>query len=268
MQNYNSKFKILTFILSFCAVGIALYFYLGVGLPKIQQNKTENSKISTEKKNENFSKNYFFEKMPIINGQQTYIAIPVEIKKENPPRIIVFNHGSNVHVSKNFADPFMQQMRDYGKLFTKNNFIFAVSEAHGANWGSQESVVDNRKLIDWLKKSYSCKTKINLIGFSMGGLPSLEFLFAYPNEIFKIALLAPTTKSEKLNKELANKIKNVKIKIWHGDKDVNVPLSLSQQFISLCKKYSIDAELVIIKGVTHWDVDWELHDEILKFFKE
>jgi hypothetical protein len=47
-----------------------------------------------------------------------------------------------------------------------------------------------------------------------------------------------------------------------------VPLSFNQAFISLCNKYNIDAELIVVEGATHWDVDWELHDEILKFFKE
>jgi len=210
----------------------------------------------------------FFEKQPIIQGQQAYIAIPMEYDLNTPPTIVLYSHGSDTTITKSLTSDFMQQMQDYGEFFTSNNYIFAASAMHGANWGSDASVADMLNLIELIKAEYTTEEKVDLLGFSMGGWPTFAFAFAHPELVSHIASLAGTSKPSTWTNQQIQTLIPIQVKIWHGDADVNVKYSTSQKMVEKCADNGVDAELITVEGGTHYDVDWEYHEEILEFFEE
>lgn len=160
----------------------------------------------------------------------------------------------------------MKDLLEYGIFFTQYNYIFAASNQHGVNWGNQASVRDTLNLKQWVMQNYDIKPDIYMIGFSMGGLPTMNFASENPEMVRKIALLAPTTRVSEWNQVRVDKIKGIEIKIWHGNADVNVPYSNSVNFVNAMSRLGKEITLVTLQGKTHWDVDTEYMEDILDFF--
>ncbi len=207
------------------------------------------------------------ELLPVIEEQQAYIVVPTKIDDENPPTLILYSHGSNTNVTDNMGDPFMKDLQAYGILFTQYNYIFAASNQHDVNWGNKASIQDTLNLKDWVENTYLIQPKVYLIGFSMGGLPTMNFTTTYPELVSKIALLAPTTKTSEWNQARADKVMDIDIKIWHGNKDVNVPYSSVVYFVNALKNWGKDdIQFITLEGKTHFDIDTEYMEDILEFF--
>ena len=207
------------------------------------------------------------ELLPVIEGQQAYIVVPTKQDKENPPTLILYSHGSNTNVTTNMEDPFMKDLQAYAILFTQYNYIFAASNQHDVNWGNKASIQDTLNLKDWVENTYPIQPKVYLIGFSMGGLPTMNFTTTYPELVSKIALLAPTTKTSEWNQARADKVMDIDIKIWHGNKDVNVPYSSVVYFVNALKNWGKDdIQFITLEGKSHFDVDTEYMEDILEFF--
>jgi predicted esterase len=164
-------------------------------------------------------------------------------------------------------DPFMIDLQGYGKYFGEQNFIFAASNEHDENWGNTASLADMLLLQQWIESHYTTSGKIYLIGFSMGGLPTMHFAVKYPENITKIALLAPTTRTYEWTKADADKMANVAIQIWHGTADVNIGYSNSVNFVAYMKNLGKVIPLITLEGKSHFDLDTEYMDQVLQFFK-
>jgi predicted peptidase len=227
-------------------------------IPQQEQPQTEEKPIEEGPQYE--------EILPIIEEQQAYICVPANINKNNPPALVIYSHGSNTSITDNMEDSFMKDMHSYGVLFAANNYIFSASNQHGVNWGNRASVQDMINLKKWIEERYSIQPKINLIGFSMGGLPTLNFATQYPDIVEKIALLAPSIKSAEWNSTRAQKLKDIQIKLWHGNKDVNVPYSSSVSFVKKLQGYGITIDFVTVEDKGHFDIDTEYMQDILEFF--
>ena len=208
----------------------------------------------------------FYEFFPIIEDQQSYVIVPSKIEDSTPPTLILYSHGSNTTVTQNMEDQFMKDLREYGIYFTERNYIFAASNQHGVNWGSEASIRDTLNLKLWVSENYFIESKVNLIGFSMGGLPTMNFAAQYPELISKIALLAPTTRKSEWNSTRVEKIMDIDIQIWHGNADVNVPYSSTIGFVNTLKTLGKDIPLITVEGKGHFDIDTEYMEDILEFF--
>lgn len=203
-----------------------------------------------------------------LEGQTAYIAVADNIDEKNPPSIILFSHGSDSEVIADMADPDMIDLQEYGKYFTKENYIFAASNEHGANWGSTDSVNDMENLVEWIEARYTTTKKVYLIGHSMGGLPTMRYALKYADSVSKIALLAPTVRTYEWNATNVATIQNIPIHIWHGTSDVNIGISNSREFVAYMTKLGKDIPLTEISGVDHYYVKTECKDQILSFFNE
>jgi len=202
-----------------------------------------------------------------ISGQTAYVAVPTNIDENNPPAIILYSHGSNTRVISDMYDPFMIDLQGYGKYFGEQNFVFAASNEHDENWGNAASIADMLNLQQWIESRYTTNGKVYLIGFSMGGLPTMHFAAKYPDNILKIALLAPTTRTYEWTQTEVNKIMDIDIQIWHGTSDVNIGYSNSANFVKYMKNLGKDIPLVTLEGKTHFDLDTEYMDQILEYFQ-
>lgn len=243
-----------------------IFFVNNKPLPP-EEEKLEEPEIIPEEKEEIIPEGpHYEEKIFSISGQIAYIAIPTNIDEKNPPRIVIYNHGSNTRVTENLKDSFMKDLQIYGEEYTKHNLIFAASNAHGENWGNSASIQDNFNMVTWIRNNYMTSKETFVIGFSMGGLPALHYVTKYPKDISKVALLAPTTRSYEWNKDNIKILDNIDIQIWHGTKDVNIGITSSRNFVKNMKKLGKDIPLIELEGKTHFDLDTEYKEEILNFF--
>ncbi len=270
----RKKSKMSLYILLFlilCMTGYLCYTLFFNKENEIEQE--ENIPIKTEEEEQPIEEEeipqgpVYQELFPVLDGQQTYVVVPTRIKEDNPAILIIYSHGSNTTVTQNMEDQFMKDMQGYGIFFTEHNYIFSASNQHGVNWGSSASIQDTLNLKNWIDENYDIEPKVYLIGFSMGGLPTMNFASTYPDLIAKIALLAPTVKSSQWNQERADKLDGIDIKLWHGNKDVNVPYSYSVYFVKKLKGYGKDIEFITLEGLTHFDLDTEYMNEILEFYE-
>ena len=211
---------------------------------------------------------HYEETFETIDTQVAYIATPTNIDEFNPPSVVIYSHGSNTRVTEDTEDPFIQDLMLYGERYTTDNFIFAASNEHGENWGNEESVEDIQNLIDWIKDRYPTTGDIYMIGFSMGGLPTAHYFTQYPANIERVALLAPTTRTYEWTSSIIEKVEDIEIKIWHGVDDVNIGIVYTDEFVNHLKNLGKDVELVRLAGKSHFDLDTEYMEEVLKFFEE
>lgn len=209
---------------------------------------------------------HFFEELLQIDGQNGYIAHPIKVEQGAILPVVLYAHGSNSVVSANMDPQFMKDLREYGKALTEAGYIFAASNMHGENWGNDESIEDMRKLLEYIHTHYPSQEKINIIGFSMGGLPAIKYTYLHPGGVNKLALLAPTSYATSYSAEKYKALSRADIKIWHGSGDKNVPLNFSEKLVQTGKRHGVDIDLVRIDGATHWDVDVEYISEIVEFF--
>ena len=265
---------IFAFILFLALIAIPIYFAYTILLPRVkifdtdQEEIEQDSDIIEEEENIELIEGPLYEEVfEEIEGEVAYIAIPRKLRGSKPSTIVVYSHGSNTRVTLDTEDDFMKDLQRYGEIFTKDNFVFAASNQHGENWGNADSIQDTINMVDWIKERYEVNEKIYMIGFSMGGLPTLNFATTYPDIVSKIALLAPTTRSNEWNMERIEKIKDMDIQIWHGTADVNVPYSLSTTFVSKLSSLGREIPLITSDGKTHWDMESDHMEDILNFFK-
>lgn len=230
--------------------------------PLLQEEVSATIKYDEKAVDENSK---YFEKYTIINNEQAYIAYPLEIESKNPPRLIIYSHGTNGIITTDTKNQIMRDMRSYGRYFTQNGFAYAAINIDGANWENNISVSNIKGLILWFDGKYKIKNTVNLLSHSKGSLPNLYFSFKYPHRVNIIALLAPTARP--FTKEQFKNIKHIPIQIWHGDEDVNIPLYKTINLKSSYESYGFtNMKLEILPGKTHWDVDTELKKDILNFY--
>ncbi len=265
---------ILILILFLLLIAIPVYFAYTILFPRIEifdheQQGQEQGEIDQEEQDieeEEYDGPHYEEIYENIEGENAYIAVPTRIDEDNAPRIIVYSHGSNTTVTFDTEDEFMQDLQIYGEFFTQHNYIFAASNQHGANWGSDLAIQDTSNMINWIKERYDTRHRVNMVGYSMGGLPTLNFATGYPELVNKIALLAPTTRSNEWDVERVEKIRDIDIQIWHGTADVNVGYSLSTTFVDRLQSLGREIPLITLEGKTHWDIHTEYIEDILEFF--
>lgn len=203
----------------------------------------------------------------VIDGESTYIAYDENAKEDTKFPVVIYSHGSTYTVSEDENNILTKDLDYYADLFVKNGYIFAASNQHGDNWGSNIAIEDTKKLVEFLNSNYNTNDEVYLLGFSMGGLVTMNYAEKYPENVKKIALLAPTSYANTWNSTRVGNIKEIPIKIWHGDRDVNVPYSMSISFINRLKSLGKEVELITVEGVGHFDVDTEFTDAIVEFYK-
>ncbi|MGI5898087.1 MAG: alpha/beta fold hydrolase [Candidatus Dojkabacteria bacterium] len=203
-----------------------------------------------------------------IDGQEVYIAKDLVQRDHVRYPIVIYSHGSTYTVSKNPNNPLTNDLDLYADIFVNGGYIFAASNQHGDNWGNSTAIEDTKKLIQYLEENYNTNGDIYLLGFSMGGLVTLNYAEKYPANIKKIALLAPTSYANAWNSSRVAKIMDIPIKIWHGDKDVNVPYSMTANLVKKLQSLDKTVEVVTIPNVGHFDVDTEYTQDVLNFFNE
>ncbi len=209
----------------------------------------------------------YFEEIVAINTQPMYYAYPKKIDEENPPKLIIYSHGQLQRVVEDFEDEYMLKLREYGDFFTKHNYVFSASNQHDDNWGEKESLSDISNSINWFEENkLPIAENIYMIGFSMGGRATINYAIKDPSNIKAITLLAPTPRAN-LSYDDVTKIKDIRIAIWHGTADVNIPITTSRQYVNQFRNNNKEVKLFEIEEKGHFEIETSLMNEILEFFE-
>lgn len=262
---------IFTLVAIILIISIPLYGYFKLKPDRIfhreEENIEENDDQEVEDEEEIDRSKYITEHIQ-IDGQWAYIIAPEYIEEDNPPQLVIYHHGSITFIEENMDENFKADLIKYGKELIKYNYIFAASNAHGVNWGNKSSIIANYNMYEYIKSNYQIKEKINHIGFSMGGLPAMNFTFEYPELVNKVVLLSPTTRRSELSQQKVDSIMDIDIKIWHGTADVNVGFNYTKNYVETLKNFGKEVDFIPLEGIDHWSVDTFYIDDIIEFFNQ
>ena len=225
------------------------YIKNSVSLKQLSQPDRENSIVLEQSQRQEEITQIFIKDTDIvtdINGQSTYVSLPQTYMTNDFPSIVVYGHGANVAITDNLTSDYMQKISSVAKIFTAQNYIFIASNQHGDNWGNKEAITDTYLAINWVQTHYDTSNIIYLLGYSMGGLVTLNFAKEYANtlNIRAIALLAPTVYDWEWKPEMVERLNNVEICIWHSPSDYSVHFENSTQLQNYFAKYGKEITLV------------------------
>ena len=157
--------------------------------------------------------------------------------------LILFLHGSE----ERGDDPVM--VKEYGIpswLDKRDDFPFIVVSPQcptGLRW----SPAWINSLLDEVEAKLRVDdSRVYLTGFSMGGYGTWDTAAAYPDRFAAIAPIAGGG-----NEQLAGRLKDMPIWAFHGEQDVNVPVSESISMVEAVKPYSDEVKLTIYPDMTH-----------------
>ncbi len=173
--------------------------------------------------------------------------------------LIVFLHGSE----ERGDDPDM--VKEYGIpswLDARDDFPFIVISPQcptGLRWSPAwiKSLLDEAE-----GKLRVDESRVYLTGFSMGGYGTWDTAVAYPERFAAIAPIAGGG-----NAGLAGRLKDMPIWAFHGEADVNVPVTESISMVDAVRPYTKDVKLTIYPNMTHdvWTLTYK-NDELYAWF--
>jgi len=120
-------------------------------------------------------------------------------------------------------------------------------------------------LLDEIEANYRVdKNRIYLTGLSMGGHGTWSLALAQPNRFAAIAPVCGWADTSK-----ANLIANLPVWVFHGAKDVVVPVKSSEDMVSALKNYGSNVKLTIYPEANHdsWTETYN-NEELYKWFLE
>lgn len=168
--------------------------------------------------------------------------------------LIIFLHGSE----ERGDDPDM--VKEFGIpswLDARDDFPFIVISPQcptGLRWSPAwiKSILDEAE-----GKLRVDESRVYLTGFSMGGYGTWDTAVAYPERFAAIAPIAGGG-----NAGLAGRLKDMPIWAFHGEMDVNVPVTESISMVDAVKPYTKDVKLTIYPNMTHdvWTMTYKNND--------
>ncbi|MBO7146526.1 MAG: prolyl oligopeptidase family serine peptidase [Lentisphaeria bacterium] len=219
-----------------------------------------------------------------------WLAIPTDKKINDLHFIFVFSgrggsgKNNNINVA-GIPEQFRKQMQQTGFAF-----ICAVCSPNA--WGDPGSTEATLAAIRYCRKQgINLPPKIDLLGFSMGGLGALMFAARHPEEVRKVTdvfgitdleefykqgkyraaieKIPPAERQDRIPCAKIEHYQNIEFLIIHGDKDTTVSKSHSERFYALLQKQNIKAEFIIIPGIGHSNnILQKAGPDILNFFKK
>lgn len=182
----------------------------------------------------------------VAGGYDFYLATPETYSRDaaNPVPLVIFLHGRSLCGGR------LERARTYGTIHAidKGRSIDAIVLAPHNNGGAwkPEKIMNT---LQWVEENYSVDTnRVSVIGISLGGYGTLDFVDAYPDKI-AAAMELCGGKSQNTYNGLAQ----VPLWILHGTADRAVPISASERVVKGIKNTGDDTRLIFtrLKGLNH-----------------
>ncbi|HZK82535.1 MAG TPA: prolyl oligopeptidase family serine peptidase [Humisphaera sp.] len=177
------------------------------------------------------------------------LSIPTDYNKEATKKwpLILFLHGSgergsNIDKVKQHGPPKIVD-KDKDSVLAKE-FIVVSPQCPAGQWWKGDDLI---ALLDDVQKRYHVDDdRVYVTGLSMGGFGTWELGSAYPD---RFAAIAPMCGGGR--PELARRMKNLPIWVFHGEADGAVPFARSVEMVEALKKAGNDVKFTSYPGVGH-----------------
>jgi len=192
-------------------------------------------------------KNMKFEKNVTMTLDLDYLLyLPEGYSADKKYPLVLFLHGAgergnNLEKVKIWGPPKLVQN---GKKFP---FILVSPQCPKNVWWDSK-MLDLYALLKQIKQEYSVDhNRVYLTGLSMGGYGSWEMAISYPEEFAAVIPLCGGV----LRKRMLNKIKDIPIWTFHGEKDMSVLLSETTDAVKILKDMGSDIKVTIYSDLEH-----------------
>lgn len=203
--------------------------------------------FAQRKSNSDLGKTYNLEyKRGMISGGYNFLVTTPYFYNDSDDKmpLVVFLHG------KSLCGTNLDQVRKYGTIdaVEKGLQLEAVCVAPqnpGGSWNPRKIL----EVVEWMEKNYRIEsTRIFVIGMSLGGYGTLDFVNAYPEKV-AAAMAMGGGSTAKTYEGLS------KVPLWivHGSADQLVPVNESRKVVNGIRN-NFDSSLLIyteLPGVNH-----------------
>ena len=179
----------------------------------------------------------------IPNGYNFWLYLPDDYATSERKPVVLFLHG------KSLSGNNLDSVRNYGCInaIERGREIDAIVVAPQTQGAWSPSKVND--VFDWVTGNYNVDTtRFYVIGMSMGGYGTLDYVATYPQRVAAaMAFCGGTTVSSLCG------LNEVPLWIIHGTKDSAVPVHCSQQVVDAMAECG-DADLLrfdMFEGVNH-----------------
>lgn len=138
-------------------------------------------------------------------------------------------------------------------VLSKTDYIVLYPNAAGEMWWTKDQASRVRALLDEVLPRLNIDpARVYLSGFSNGGTGALYFATLWPDQFSAVApLMGAGNCLEDIRPLALNKLSKVPILFVHGDRDLIIPSSCSEDTYKAARKYSPASELHILKDHEH-----------------
>lgn len=201
-----------------------------------------------------------------------WLAVPTGKPLNSLHFIVVFSGRGGTGKKNNISSDGVRG--EFRRKMLADGFAFICAECSPDAWGDLESTRATLAALEYCRKQgVAIPEKVDLLGFSMGGLGALMFAARHPEKVKRVidvfgitdleafyktgkyrAKLSQIPDAERLDRSPCAKVeryKNMEILIIHGDKDAVVNISFSQRLYELLQKHNIASRFIIIPGMGH-----------------
>ena len=179
----------------------------------------------------------------VKGGYDFWLYLPDDYSTSEKKPLVLFLHG------KSLSGHNLNLVRNYGCIdaVSRGRKIDAVIVAPQTSGAWQPAKV--MEVVDWVKKNYTVDMdRFYVIGMSMGGYGTLDFVATYPDEVAAaMALCGGATVPELCG------LNEVPLWIIHGTADTAVPVGCSDMVVEAMAECGDTTRLIYdrFKGVNH-----------------
>jgi predicted peptidase len=135
-------------------------------------------------------------------------------------------------------------------------FIVLAPQCPGGKWWSDVDVTEMvTSLLDKICKDYAVDpNRIYLTGMSMGGFGAWDLAQKYPNRWAALAVVCGWG-----DPYLQTRLKNLPTRVFHGEKDPNVPIALAQLMVTFLRQIGGNVYFKMYPDLGHnvWNVTYD-----------
>ena len=251
------------FVLALSAVSVVVLFAV-VGNSQSEEKTAEVEKIKTGVMTpQEIQKNLT---IPVKGQYLLFLPETYGLQPDQRFPLILFLHGSgecgkDLNLVRNVGLPRVAPLRK-GFPF----MVLAPQCPKGKWWTDTGMIIRVIAMLDEVCKKYMVDpNRVYLTGLSMGGFGTWALVEQFP---YRFAAAAPVCGSGG-NPYLAYRMRNVPIRIYHGEADKNVSILNSRMMNSALKKIKANVKLIVYPKLGHniWDKVYssdDFYDWLLK----
>lgn len=224
--------------------------------------------------------------MVTFDGKRFWLAVPVGRELTDLHFIFIFSGRGGSGRRNNLTGGEVQHR--FLNMMLKEGFAFICAECSPDAWADMESTDLTFESWEYCRRQgLDIPEKIDLMGFSMGGLGALMYAARKVGKVRKVvdvfgvtdlvdfcekrevrAELKQLTAAERLDRSpcaKADLYKDADILIIHGDKDASVDISQSARFYELLKARDFSCRYIVVPDMGHnnailGNVDTQIRD--------